>query len=234
MIDFAFLSETFFTVIKGVPLTLELAAISVFLGAFLAFGLALMRLSRIAVLDWSARAYVTVFRGTPLLVQIFLIYYGLGQFRAVRSSVLWPFLREPYWCAILSLTLNTAAYASEVFRGALQSVPRGQIEAARACGMSTALMWRRIVLPIAIRQALPGYGNEMVGMVKATSITSLITIMEVSGLSADIISQTYRVVEVFIVAGIIYIAINLGLSGLLQLLDYRLSRHLRRPPNITV
>lgn len=230
MIDFEFLLQTFLTILPGIPLTIELATIAVVLGFFLAFGLALMRISGSLVLDWTARAYIAIFRGTPLLVQIFLIYYGIGQFPVIRHSFLWPFLREPYWCAILSLTLNTAAYAGEVIRGGLVSVPRGHIEAAKACGMSPLLLWRRIMLPVALRQALPGYGNELIGMVKATSITSLITIMEISGLAAKIISQTYRVVEVFIVAGLIYLAINLLLTRLLQWLDYRLTPHLRERP----
>jgi octopine/nopaline transport system permease protein len=230
MIDFPFLLQTFLTILPGVPKTLGLAASAVALGFFLAFGLAVMRTSRILILDWTARAYIAVFRGTPLLVQIFLIYYGVGQFPVIRSSFLWPFLREPQWCAILSLTLNTAAYAGEVIRGGLQSVPRGHIEAAKACGMSRLLLWRRIMLPVALRQALPGYGNEMIGMIKATSITSLITIMEISGLASKIISETYRVVEVFLVAGLIYLAINLVLTRLLQWLDYRLTPHLRERP----
>src|SRR6185312_10838812 len=108
-----------------------------------------------------------VLRGTPLLLQIFLIYYGLGQFAAVRASVLWPFLREPYWCAILALSLNTAAYSSEILRGGLLAVPHGAVEAARVSGMSGALLYRRIILPLAIRQALPAYGNELVVMVKS-------------------------------------------------------------------
>jgi octopine/nopaline transport system permease protein len=230
MMDIKFLLEAFFTIIPGIPTTLALAFISVALGLVFALGLASMRLSGIPVLSWISHGYVTIFRGTPLLVQLFLIYYGLGQFPAIRHSFLWPFLREPYWCAILSLTLNTAAYASEVVRGGLLAVPRGQIEAAQACGMSRSLLWRRILLPIALRQALPGYGNEVISMVKATSVTSLITLMEISGIAAKMISETYRVVEIFIVAGLIYLAINLLLTRVIQWLDYRLTPHLRDRP----
>ncbi|PKA42688.1 ABC transporter permease (plasmid) [Rhizobium sullae] len=228
--DWAFTTETFLSLVSAIPLTLQLAATSIAIGAILALGLALARLSGILVLDWFARFYVFVFRGTPLLVQVFLIYYGLGQFPAVRHSLLWPLLREPYWCAVLALTLNTAAYASEIIRGGLLSVPHGQIEAAKACGMPQLMLFRRIVMPLAIRQALPAYGNEMISMVKATSLASIITLMEVTGVAAKIISETYRAIEVFIVAGTIYLAINFLLTRLIQLLEYRLSPHLRAPP----
>jgi octopine/nopaline transport system permease protein len=227
--DPAFMAETFVNLAAGIPLTLNLAASAVALGLGIALLLALMRLSGVPALDWTASLYVFVFRGTPLLVQIFLIYYGLGQFKAIRTSVLWPFLREPYWCAILALTLNTAAYASEIIRGGLLSVPGGQIEAARACGMSRLLLLRRILLPLAIRQALPGYSNEMISMIKATSLASIITLMEVTGIAAKIISETYRAIEVFIVAGSIYLAINFALTRLVMLAEYRLTPHLRAP-----
>lgn len=227
--DWQFLSETFVSLISAIPLTLQLAVTSIALGAFLALAIALSRLSGILVLEWLARAYVFVFRGTPLLVQIFLIYYGLGQFPEVRHSILWPFLREPYWCAVLALTVNTAAYASEIIRGGLLSVPFGQIEAARACGMPRFMLFRRIVLPLAIRQALPAYSNEMISMVKATSLASIITLMEITGVAARIISESYRAIEVFIVAGAIYLAINFLLTRLVYLVEYWLSPHLRQP-----
>jgi len=224
------MAEAFAKLLAGVPLTLQLALVSTVLGALLALALATMRVSGIAALDAAARLYVFAFRGTPLLVQIFLIYYGLGQFRAVRTSVLWPFLREPYWCAILALTLNTAAYASEIVRGGLVSVPPGHIEAARACGMSHLLAFRRIVLPLALRQALPAYGNELIIMIKATSLASIITLMEITGIAAKLVSETYRVIEVFVVAGTLYLAINFVLTRLVMALEYRLTPHLRPAP----
>ncbi|MFA1672223.1 ABC transporter permease [Rhizobium mongolense] len=227
--DWQFLFETFLSLMSAIPLSLELAATSIILGAILALALALCRLSAITALDWFARSYVFIVRGTPLLVQIFLIYYGLGQFPAVRHSLFWPFLREPYWCAVLALTMNTAAYGSEIIRGGLLSVPFGQIEAARACGMPRLMQFRRILLPLAIRQALPGYSNEMISMVKATSLASIITLMEVTGVAAKIISETYRAIEVFVVAGAIYLAINFLLTRLVHLLEYWLSPHLRQP-----
>ncbi|MCA1409221.1 ABC transporter permease [Ensifer sp. IC3342] len=226
--DIAFAAETLVSLLSALPLTLELAITAIAFGAVLALALALARLSGILALDWFARLYVFVFRGTPLLVQIFLIYYGLSQFGAVRHSIFWPVLREPYWCAVLALMLNTAAYASEIIRGGLLSVPHGQVEAARACGMPRFMIFRRIVMPLAIRQALPGYGNEMISMVKATSLASIITLMEITGVAAKIISETYRVIEVFVVAGAIYLAINFLLTRLIAFVEYQLSPHQRQ------
>jgi octopine/nopaline transport system permease protein len=230
--DFAFMLETLQRIAAGVPLMLQLAALSIAIGAVFAMVLALMRVSGVQALDLAARGYVFVFRGTPLLVQIFLIYYGLGQFAEIRGSFLWPFLREPFWCAVLALTLNTAAYGSEIIRGGLLSVPAGQVEAARACGMSGLLLFRRIVFPIAVRQALPAYGNEIVLMVKATSLASIITLMEVTGIAHKIISESYRAIEVFVCAGAIYLLINLLLIRIVYAVEYWLSPHLRHPVHV--
>ena len=224
-----FYSDAFFQMMGGLPLTLELAAASLVLGTIVALLFAMMRLSGIMVLDWIARLYIFVFRGTPLLVQIFIIYYGLSQFPAVRYSFLWPILREPYWCAIMALTLNNAAYASEIIRGGLLSVPHGQIEAAKACGMSSFTCFRRIVMPLAIRQALPGYGNEMISMIKATSLASIITLMEVTGIAAKLIAESYRAIEIFVIAGAIYLVINFVLTRALAFAEYRLTPYLRQP-----
>jgi octopine/nopaline transport system permease protein len=231
--DLAFMRDTFWTLLSGVPLTLNLAFMSVALGAVLAMLVALMRMSGLKLLDWPAQGYVFVFRGTPLLVQIFLIYYGLGQFRpTLQVWGLWTFFREPYWCAVLALTLNTAAYASEIIRGGLQAVPAQQVEAARACGMSGLLLLRRIIFPIALRQALPAYGSEIILMVKATSLASIITMMEVTGLAAKLISQSFRAVEVFVVAGLIYLVLNFIITRIVMALEWWLSPHLRCPPAI--
>ena len=213
--------------LAGVPLTLELTFISVEMGAVLAVLLAVLRAS-VGVGALFVRFYVFALRGTPLLLQIFLIYYGLGQFAFVRHGLLWPFLRQPFWCAILALTLNTAAYGSEIIRGGLQSVPPGAVEAARVSGMSGVLLYRRIILPLAIRQALPAYGNELVAMVKATSLASIVTLMEISGIAYAIISETYRALEVFICAGALYLLINFLLSRAVAALETWLTPHLRQ------
>jgi octopine/nopaline transport system permease protein len=231
--DFAFLAEVAQKLLAGAPLTLRLAGTSVALGLVIALALATALVAGRPPYTWPIRGFVTLFRGTPLLVQIFLIYYGLGQFRPLLQHVgLWGFFREPYWCAILALTLNTSAYGTEIIRGALQSVPLGQIEAARACGMSRWLVYRRITVPIALRLALPGYGNEIILMIKGTSLTSIITLAEVTGVAEQIISETYRAIEVFICAGAIYLVMNYTITRLVGWLEYRLSPHLRAAPGL--
>jgi octopine/nopaline transport system permease protein len=228
--DVGFMVDTMSQLMRGVPLTLQLSATSVCLGFILALALALALETRRRSIVWPIRGYIATFRGTPLLVQIFLIYYGLGQFRPTLQALgVWGFFRAPFWCAILALTLNTAAYGTEIIRGGLQSVPHGQIEAARACGMSRFLAYRRVILPIALRQALPSYGNEIILMIKGTSLTSIITLLEITGIAEQIISQTYRAVEVFVCAGAIYLAMNYLVAQLVAILEHRLSPHLRAP-----
>jgi octopine/nopaline transport system permease protein len=226
--DLAFVAEIVPRLLAGLPLTLQLAGTSILLGALIALPLALAQQLNRPLIDWPIRSYVAVFRGTPLLVQIFLIYYGLGQFRPFLQQIgLWGLFREPYWCAILALTLNTAAYGSEIMRGALQTVPRGQVEAAKALGMPRPMVLRLVVLPLAVRQALPAYGNEIILMIKGTSLASIVTLMEVTGIAQGIISQTYRAIEVFVCAGAIYLALNFVVTRALAALEYRLSRHQR-------
>ena len=214
--------DTLLRLLAGVPLTLQLTVCSVAVGVVLAAVLALLtRMGGVAGLV--ARGYIFVFRGSPLLVQIFLIYYGLGQFPAIRQSILWPFLRQPWWCALLALSLNTAAYGAEVIRGGLLAVPRGQIEAGRVCGMSTFGLYRRVIMPLALRQALPAYGNEVIIMVKSTSLASVITLMEVTGIAKGIISESFRALPVFACAAAIYLAINFSIAGVVRLLERRLA-----------
>jgi len=228
--DFAFLKSTFLLLLTGVPLTAQLTLVSIVCGAGIATGIALLRLSRVAVLNAMARGYVFLIRGTPLLIQIFLIYYGLGQFRpTLQAWGLWGIFREPYWCAIFALTLNTAAYGSEIIRGGLQSVPHQAIEAGRAVGMSTFLLARRIIFPIALRQALPAYGNEITLMLKATSLASSITMMEVTGLAAKLMADTFRSVEIFFVAGAIYLALNSLSAAMFAIVEWWVSPHMRGP-----
>lgn len=215
------------TLLSGVPLTVQLVGLGEILGLVIACLATWGRLSGNLAAVGVSRLYVFVFRGTPLLVQIYLIYYGLGQFPAVRESVLWPILREPYWCAILALALNTGAYTSEILRGAILTIPHGQVEAARACGMGRWLTFRRIIVPIAIRQALPAYGNEIILMVKASSLASIITLLEITGLARRLIPQTYAVFEIFIVAGLIYLGLNFAIAQAVRWAEWRLTPHLR-------
>ncbi len=210
-------------------MTLALFASSVASGLLLALLLVWMRLGANPVLDRLARAYIFVFRGSPLLIQMFLVYYGLGQFASVRHSALWPVLREPFACAVISLALCTAGYTAEIFRGGVLAVPAAQVEAARACGMSGALLLRRVVAPIALRQALPAYSTEIVLMLKSTALASLVTVWEITGVAQRIISHTYRTMEVFLCAAAIYLALGFVILRALAALEWALSGH-RRPP----
>lgn len=220
--DLPFLAEVMGRLLPGLPLTLLLAALSVAIGAVLALLLSLLRASSRAGAALVG-TYVFVLRGSPLLVQLFLIYYGLSQFPAVRGSILWPFLRQPFWCAVLALSLNTAAYASEIIRGGLRAVPPGPVEAARALGLSGVRLYGLVILPLALRQALPGYGNEIVIMVKSTALASVVTLMELTGIAYDIIGETFRAFEVFLCAGAIYLALNSIIARGISLLERRLS-----------
>ena len=225
--NYELMIETFPKLLMGSYITIQLVTISLFIGLCLAVGLALLRLSNNPFFNFFAKSYVFYFRGTPLLVQIFLIYYGIGQFESVRESIFWVFFKEAYWCGILALTLNTCAYSSEIIRGGIQSVPLGQIESAKSTGMSRFLLYRRIILPIAFRQALPAYGNEMILMVKATSLVSTITIMDITGIARLVIAKTFSPVEIFIVAGLIYLTINFAVTRLVSFCEYKLTPHLR-------
>lgn len=229
MIDFGFFLEIIPKLLSGLPLTLQLAGTSILLGFALALMLALAQQVRRPAVVWPIRCFVAVFRGTPLLVQIFLIYYGLGQFRpSLQALGLWWLFREPYWCAILALTLNTAAYGSEILRGAIRNVPHGLSEASTALGMSRVLTLRLVILPLALRQAIPAYGNEVILMVKGTSLASIITLMEVTGIAQGLISQSYRAIEVFIAAGAIYLVMNFIIVRALGALETKLTPYRTR------
>ncbi|MBB5463717.1 ABC transporter permease [Paraburkholderia sp. Cpub6] len=222
--DFQLIYESFPKLLAAVPATVALASVSLFVGFLLAVPVALARLSHSRLLASLGYGYVYVLRSTPLLVQMFLIYYGSGQFRIVLEHLgLWALFRDAWFCAILALSLNTAAYTSEIIRGGVQSVPWGQIEAARSIGMSSVLLFRRIVFPIAMRQALPAYGSELMIMIKSTSLASTITIVEVTGVAKQIISESYRPLEVFLIAGCIYLSMNFLISRVIFMIERRIS-----------
>ncbi|MGY2047566.1 ABC transporter permease [Methylobacterium sp. JK268] len=231
MIDPVFLQDTLIALSRGLPLTLSLTAGSVACGAVLAALAATARLSGVLPASLLARAYVFLFRGTPLLVQLFLIYYGLGQFRRdLQGLGLWWFFREPYWCALLALSLNTGAYAAEIFRGGVLSVPSGALLAGRACGMGRFTLFRRVTLPLAARQALPAYANEIVSIVKATALASTITIMELTGIAQKLIAQSFRALEIFLCTAAFYLAIVSAIIALMRLAEAWLSPDLRPRP----
>lgn len=205
---FELMYESFFKIIQGIPLTLQVVIIATILGFILAILVALMRISGRGILSIPAYYFVYLIRGTPLLLQLYFVYYGLGQFSFIRESFLWPILREPYWCGIITLTISTGAYSSEIIRGGIMSVSKGYLEASNALGMSKFMTFMKVTLPITFRQALPAYGNELILMVKASSLISIITLMEITGIARTIISKTYAPVEIFLVAGSIYLFIN--------------------------
>ncbi|WP_122558322.1 ABC transporter permease [Pseudomonas viridiflava] len=204
---------------QGATLTLELVAIAVIAGLILAIPLGIARASR----HWPVRtlpyAYIFFFRGTPLLVQLFLVYYGLAQFDAVRASSLWPYLRDPFWCAVITMTLHTAAYIAEILRGAIQAVPPGEVEAARALGMSKWKALFYIVLPRAARIGLPAYSNEVILMLKASALASTVTLLELTGMARTIIARTYMPVEIFFAAGLFYLVMAFVLVQGFRLLE---------------
>ena len=220
---FDLMYESFFKIIQGIPLTLEVVFLSTIFGLFFAIIIALMRVSENKLLSNPAYYFIYVIRGTPLLLQLFFIYYGLAQFTFIRESFLWFFLEDPLFCGILTLTLSTAAYSAEIIRGGMQSVAPGLIEAASSMGMSKMQRLRKIILPITIRQALPAYGNELILMVKATSLISIVTLMEITGIARTIISKTYAPVEIFIVAGSIYLLINFLITRLIKFAENKLN-----------
>ncbi|OQM77293.1 ABC transporter permease [Manganibacter manganicus] len=228
--DFAFLSETTMTLLAAVPTTLALFSLSVAIGGLLALLIVWMRVGGNPVLSAFAKGYIFVFRGSPLLIQMFLVFYGLAQFKVIRDGPLWPLLREPFVCAVLSLALCTAGYSAEIFRGGIRSVSPREIEAARSIGMSGFLLVRRIIAPIAFRYALPSYSTEVVLMMKSTSLASLVTVWEVTGVAQRLISHSYRTMEVFLCAAIIYLILNFIVLQAMALLERSLSKHLRAPP----
>lgn len=228
MIDFAFLSETFLKLLGALPVTLGLFFSSLAVGGCLALVVLAMRMSRFRLLSGFSRLYILVFRGSPLLIQLFLIYYGLGQFSAVRHSFVWPVLREPFTCAVLALALCTASYTAEILRGALLAVPAGQVEAGKACGMSRWLLFRRVIGPVMLRYALPAWSTEAILLVKSTALASLVTVWDVTGVAQQIIQRTYRTMEVFVCAALIYLILNFLIVQIWRALENALTPDFRR------
>ncbi|STZ08174.1 Arginine ABC transporter permease protein ArtM [Moraxella caprae] len=217
--------------LKASITTLELVVLSSVIGLIFGVVLALLRLSKNPLVQVFPFLYIFFFRGTPLLVQIFLIYYGLGQFKAIQESVLWkPVLSQAYWCAIIAFTLNTAAYVAEIVRGAIQAVPRGELEAADALGMSPVQKFTRITLPRAFGIMIPAYSNEVIFMLKGSALASTITVMDLMYASKVIIAKTYLTLEIYFAAGIIYLLISWLILALFRLFDRSFNKHKRYNP----
>ena len=213
--------------LQGLGITLQLVFLALVIGLALSVPLALMAASRNPLVSLLPKAYIYFFRGTPLLVQLFLIYYGLAQFEVVRESAIWPVLKEAYWCALIAFALNTAGYTAEILRGAIEQTPFGEIEAARACGMSPVTINRRIILPSAFRRALPAYSNEVVFMLHGSAVAGVITIVDLFGAARIVNSRHFVPFESFITAGLIYLVLTFAILGLFKLWEKRWHRHLR-------
>ena len=221
--DFDLMITSFPKLLGATVITLKLLTASLFFGLFLGLFFAILRLNKNIFINKFAYGYSYVFRGTPLLVQIFIIYFGLGQIEYLRSTVLWVVLKEPYWCAIIAFTLNTGAYTSEILRSAFQTIKPGIIEAGKSLGISNKIIFYKIQIPIAIRQSLPAYGNEIILMMKGTSLASTVTLMDLTGVAKYIISTTFKPIEVFIVAGGIYLFMTFIIHNVIKYLEKKYS-----------
>ena len=221
--DLELMINSFPKLLNAAVITLKLLSVSLIIGLFIGLFFAILRLNKNIFINRFAYGYSYVFRGTPLLVQIFIIYFGLGQIEYLRSTVLWVVLKEPYWCAIIAFALNTGAYTSEILRSAFQTIKPGIIEAGKSLGISNKVIFYKIQIPIAIRQSLPAYGNEIILMMKGTSLASTVTIMDLTGVAKYIISTTFKPIEVFIVAGGIYLFMTFIIHNVIKFLEKKYS-----------
>jgi len=213
--------------LMGIGLTFQLLFLSLILGTALAIILLIMRISGRWYLAWPTMAYIYIFRGTPILVQIFIIYYGFPQLEFIREGIFWPILREPFGCAIVALTLNTGAYVSEIFRGGVIGVDRGLKEAGAALGLSVTHRFIYITAPIAIRLCLPAYSNDVISLQKSTALASTITLLDMTGIARTIVAETYAPYEVFISLMFIYLILTWIIQRSFGWLEKRMSRHIR-------
>lgn len=227
-IDLFLIFENIDRFVLGAVVTVQLTVISLIIGGMLAVPLAIWRAERHPILNRPIMLFTYFFRGTPLLVQTYLIYFGLGQFEAVRESVLWdPILSQAWWCAIIAFSLNTAGYTTEFLRGAIEATPFGEIEAAKAAGMSRRTMLRRIILPSAFRRALPAYSNEVIFMLHGSVIASTITLHDLLGVGRWLNGRYYLAYEGFLTAAVFYILLVFLITRGFNLCEARWLRHLR-------
>ena len=221
--DLDLMVSSFPKLLNATLVTLKLLSLSLIFGLILGLFFAILRLNKNIFLNKFSYFYSYIFRGTPLLVQIFIIYFGLGQIEFLRSSFLWIILKEPYWCAIIAFSLNTGAYTSEILRSAFETINKGFIEAGDSLGISKKIIFYKIQIPIAIRQSLPAYGNEIILMLKGTSLASTVTLMDLTGVAKYIISTTFKPIEVFIVAGGIYLFMTFIIHNFIKFLEKKYS-----------
>ena len=221
--DLDLILNSFPKLLSASIITLKLLSISLIIGMFIGLFFAILRIKNNIIFGKIAYVYSYIFRGTPLLVQIFIIYYGFGQFEFIRESFLWIILKEPYWCAVIAFALNTGAYTSEILRSAFQTIKPGYIEAGKSLGVANKIIFYKIQIPIAIRQSLPAYGNEIILMLKGTSLASTVTLMDLTGVAKYIISTTFKPIEVFVIAGSIYLFMTFIIHNLIKFLEKKYS-----------
>ena len=221
--DFDLMISSFPKLLSATLVTIKLVSASLVFGILLGALFAILRTGKNKFLKALSYYYSYIFRGTPMLVQLFIIYFGLAQIEYLRSSFLWVILKEPYWCAIITFALNTGAYTSEIFRSAFETIDKGVIEAGKSLGITNSKTFYKIKLPIALRQSLPAYGNEMILMLKGTSLASTVTLMDLTGVAKFIISTTYKPIEIFIVAGSIYLLITFVIHSFIKFLERKYS-----------
>tara|TARA_B100000401_G_scaffold7581_1_gene4922 strand:+ start:345 stop:1016 length:672 start_codon:yes stop_codon:yes gene_type:complete len=221
--DLDLIINSFPKLLSASIITLKLLSISLIIGMFIGLFFAILRIKNNIIFGKIAYVYSYIFRGTPLLVQIFIIYYGFGQVEFIRESFLWIILKEPYWCAVIAFALNTGAYTSEILRSAFQTIKPGYIEAGKSLGVANKIIFYKIQIPIAIRQSLPAYGNEIILMLKGTSLASTVTLMDLTGVAKYIISTTFKPIEVFVIAGSIYLFMTFIIHNLIKFLEKKYS-----------
>ena len=211
----------------GLVTTLKLLFAALAIGLSVAIPLAVMRNAQSRWLRWPVMAFTYVIRGTPLLVQLFIIYYGLAQFEAVRESVFWSLLSSAWFCAMAAFAINTAAYTTEMIAGSMRALPHGEIEAARSLGLSASKITMRIVLPSALRRTIPAYSNEVIMMLHGTSLASVVTLMDLTGAAREMYARTYLPFEAFITVGLIYLCLTFVLVFLFHRAEARFLAHLK-------
>ncbi|WP_077530927.1 ABC transporter permease [Vreelandella utahensis] len=214
----------------GLVTTVQLVFLSLVIGLFLAVPLAILRTIRNPFVSGPVWLYTYIFRGTPLLIQLYIIYYGIGQIEGIQETFWWDIFRDPFYPALLAFTLNTAAYTTEIIRGALMATPQGEVEAAKAYGMSWALRMRRIVLPSAFRRAIQAYSNEVIFMLHASAIASVVTIVDLTGAARDIYSRFYAPFTAFVAVALVYMALTFLIVYGFRRLEQHLLKH-QRPLN---
>ena len=220
--------------ISGLIVTLKVVGISCSLGFLLAYPICMARMSRNRLLSKAALAYATFFRGTPLLAQLYLVYYGAGQIRPELDSVgLWFFFRDAYFCCIFAFTLNTAAYQSEIMRGALGAVPKGQIEAAAALGLSKFAIARHVVWPQALLVAIRPLGNELISIIKASALAAIVTLLDLMGQTRFIFARSFDF-SAYLYCAMIYLAMTETIRRVLNAIERRASRHLLVSSNVII